>query len=201
MTFRDKLVGFSNKPYKFNTKFNTFNIENYKFSSKSYKFSIKSYNLGTKSYNLGTKSYNFSIKSYNFSYEVGKLVSFDYNKETASITSLIADCRDHASTELATLNVKSILDFLETCNTKFKDFYATRGDAASVLANVPPFYKLRKEVGDHYKTMVNDLESLQRFIPASAAQIGDLITRVNVEIDKFRLLVPTTPVSPTPPTP
>ena len=31
----------------------------------------------------------------------GKLVSFDYNKETASITSLIADCRDHAGTELS----------------------------------------------------------------------------------------------------
>ena len=131
----------------------------------------------------------------------GKLVSFDYNKETASITSLIADCRDHAGTELVTLNVKSMLDFLETCNAKFKDFYATRGDAASVLANVTPFYKLRKEVGDHYKTMVNDLESLQRFIPASAAKIGDLITRVNVEIDKFRLLVPTTPTPASPPTP
>ena len=124
MTFRDKLVGFSNKPYKFNAKFNIFSIETYKFSSKSYKFSIKYYNLGTKSYNLGTKSYSFSIKSYNFSYEAGKLINFDYNKETASITSLIADSRDHAGTELVTLNVKSMLDFLETCNTKFKDFYA-----------------------------------------------------------------------------
>ena len=44
----------------------------------------------------------------------------------------------------------------------------------------------------------NDLESLQRFIPASAAQVADLITRVNIEIDKFRLLVPTTPAPPAP---
>jgi hypothetical protein len=61
------------------------------------------------------------------------------------------------------------------------------------LANIPPFYKLRKQAGDDYKTMIADLESLQRFVPASAPQIANLITRVNVEIDKFKLLLPTTP--------
>ena len=103
--------------------------------------------------------------------------------------------------ELETLGLKTTLDYLEVCNNKFKDFYAKRGDAVSILTNVPPFYKLRKQVGEHYKTMVTDLESLQRFLPANAAQIGDVITRVNVEIDKFKLLVPASPSTPPPPTP
>jgi Family of unknown function (DUF6261) len=122
-----------------------------------------------------------------------KLISFDYNKETASISSLIVELRAHASKELDLLQLRPVLDFLELSNNTFKEFYGTRGDAASVLANVPPFYKLRKQAGDDYKTMITDLESLQRFVPASATQIADLITRINVEIDKFKLLVPNTP--------
>lgn len=120
----------------------------------------------------------------------GKLVSFDYNKETASLTSLVADCNTHASAELSTLNLNSTLNYLQTCNVAFKTYYSSRGDAASVLATVPPFYKLRKEVINHYKTFASDLEALQRFIPASATVISDLITRINVEVDKFRLMLP-----------
>ena len=145
-----------------------------------------------------------SKKLYTFikQHGAGHLTGFDYNKETASISSLVADITDHAATALATLNLGSSLNYLKARNEEFKTFYASRGDAASILANVPPFYKLRKEVNVHYKTFANDLESLQRFIPASAATIADLITRVNVEIDKFRLLVPNTPDEPvTPPTP
>ena len=128
----------------------------------------------------------------------GQLIKFDYHKETASITSFVADVQTHASAALAQLGLNGALTFLETSNNKFKEFYASRGDAASVLANVPPFYKLRKEVTKQYRTFANDLESLQRFTPASAAQVADLITRVNIEIDKFRLLVPTTPAPPAP---
>jgi Family of unknown function (DUF6261) len=123
----------------------------------------------------------------------GKLISYDYNKETASISSLVIELRANASKELDLLQLRPVLDFLELSNNTFKEFYGTRGDAASVLANVPPFYKLRKQAGDDYKTMIADLESLQRFVPASAPQIADLITRVNIEIDKFKLLLPTTP--------
>jgi hypothetical protein len=123
----------------------------------------------------------------------GQLINFDYNKESTSITSLVKEIRTHASAELDLLQLRPVLDFLELKNNTFKEFYGTRGDAASILANVTPFYKLRKEVGDNYKIMVKDLESLQRFVPASATQVADLITRVNVEIDKFKLMVPTTP--------
>jgi hypothetical protein len=130
----------------------------------------------------------------------GKLINYDYNKETASISSLVNELRTNAPKELDLLQLRPVVDFLELSNTNFKEFYATRGDAASALANVPPFYKLRKQAGEDYKTMVNDLESLQRFAPASATQIADLITRVNVEIDKFKLLVPTTPTAAVPPT-
>ncbi len=48
--------------------------------------------------------------------------------------------------------------------------------------------------------MANDLESLQRFVPANAAQIGDIITRVNVEADKFKLLIPSSSNPPANPT-
>lgn len=139
-----------------------------------------------------------SKKLYTFikQHGAGQLTGFDYNKETASISSLVGDINAHAATALATLNLGSALTYLKARNDEFKTFYASRGDAASILANVPPFYKLRKEVNVHYKTFANDLESLQRFIPASAATIADLITRVNVEIDKFRLLVTNTPDAP-----
>ena len=122
-----------------------------------------------------------------------KLTNFDYNKETASISSLVLDVTTHAGDALTTLSLGGTISFLKTCNDEFKDFYAARGDAASVLTNVPPFYKLRKEVAVHYRTFASDLESLQRFLPADATTIANLITRVNVEIDKFRLLVPNTP--------
>jgi hypothetical protein len=69
----------------------------------------------------------------------GKLISFDYNKETASISGLINDIRTTAATELNLLQLKPTLDFLELKNNAFKDFYATRGNAASALANVTPF--------------------------------------------------------------
>lgn len=128
----------------------------------------------------------------------GQLTSFDYNKETASISSLVGDISAHASAALTTLDLTSTMAFLKGCNEEFKSYYASRGDAASVLMGVAPFYKLRKEVGVHYKTFVSDLNSLQRFLPADAATIADLITRVNIEIDKFKLLVPSTPETPTP---
>jgi len=130
-----------------------------------------------------------------------KLIRFDYNKETASISSLVSDVRNHAGNELDLLKLKPAVDFLEERNLKFKDFYATRGDAASVLKNTPPFYKLRREVSDHYRTMIADLESLQRFMPDKAAQIGDVITRLNVEIEKFKLLIPKPPKDSDTPTP
>jgi hypothetical protein len=59
---------------------------------------------------------------------------------------------------------------------------------------------LSKQAGKYYKTMANDLESLQRFVPANAAQIGDIITRVNVEADKFKLLIPSSSNPPANPT-
>lgn len=131
----------------------------------------------------------------------GQLIRFNYNKETASISSLVLDVRNHASDELALLQLAPTLDYLETNNNKFKEFYATRNDAAAELTDVPPFYKLRKEATANYKRMTNDLESLQRFVPpADSQKITEVITRLNVEIDKFKLLVPKTP-PPTPPTP
>ena len=150
--------------------------------------------------NPGFSAAAFKLLTFVGQHGSGKLIYFDYNKETASITSLVSDVRLHAATELNLLNLKNTLDYIEVKNNAFKEYYATRGDAASVLVGTPPFYKLRKEVSTHYKTMINDLESLQRFVtPADSSKITDLITRVNVEIGEFKLLVPSQPKPPVPP--
>ncbi len=124
-----------------------------------------------------------------------ELTKFDYNKESASLTNLIIDLRGKYAPQIAILNLEATVNFMETCNNNFKDFYATRNDDAALLANVIPFTRLRPIVNDHYKTFVNDIESLQRFVPASATEIANLITRINIEIDKFKLLVTSTPVA------
>jgi hypothetical protein len=125
-------------------------------------------------------------------YGNGQITKFDYNKETASLSNLIIDLRDKYASQITLLNLDSAINFMETCNNNFKDFYATRNDGAALLANVIPFTRLRPVVNEHYKTFVKDIESLQRFIPGSATEIANLITRINIEIDKFKSLVPST---------
>lgn len=129
-------------------------------------------------------------------YGNGKLIKFDYNKETASITNFITDTRSKYNAQINQLGLMSTLNYLETCNTNFKDFYASRNDAATQLANIKPFTRLRLEVNEHYKIFTTDVESLQRFLPDNAPQISNLIARINVEIDKFKLLVPTKTTTP-----
>ncbi len=125
-----------------------------------------------------------------------QITKFDYNKETGSLSNLIIDLRGKYASQIAQLNIGSTLNFMETCNNNFKAFYATRNDDAKLLADVVPFTRLRPIVNEHYKTFVSDIESLQRFMPTSATEIADLIKRINIEVDKFKLLVPTpTPVA------
>jgi hypothetical protein len=121
-----------------------------------------------------------------------QITKFDYNKESASLSNLIIDLHDKYASQVALLNLGSTINFMETCNTNFKDFYATRNDGAALLADVVPFTRLRPVVNEHYKTFVRDIESLQRFIPASATEIANLITRINIEVDKFKSLIPNT---------
>lgn len=123
----------------------------------------------------------------------GKIIKFDYNKETATLSNFINDARGKFSKQLETLNLTASLNYLELSNTDFKNFYATRNDAAADLANVIPFSRLRTQVNEHYKNFVTDLESLQRFIPEQAPKIEAVIDRVNIEIDKFKLLIKNAP--------
>ena len=122
-----------------------------------------------------------------------KLVRFDYNKETASISNFVNDALSKYATPFETLGLTTSLSYLEVCNKNFKEFYATRNDAAADLANLIPFSRLRTQVNEHYKNFVTDLESLQRFIPEQAPKIEAVIDRVNIEIDKFKLLIKNAP--------
>ena len=122
-------------------------------------------------------------------YGSGKLIRFDYNKETASISNFVNDARNKFASQLEKLGLSASLNYLEICNNDFKNYYATRNDVASQFEDFISFSRLRIEVNEHYKTFAKDIESLQRFIPENAAIIEEVINRVNVEIDKFKLLI------------
>ena len=134
-------------------------------------------------------------------YEGADLTRFDYNKESAYITNFVTDVTAHAAAELDTLNLTADVTYLANCNTNFINYYAQRGDAASLLSNVVPFSRLRKQVKSDLDNFLNDVPSVARINPAATPQIEALISRINVEIDKFKLLIPSgTPPANTPPT-
>ena len=120
------------------------------------------------------------------------LIKFDYNKQTAFVTNFVIDVQTHANSAADTLGLGRSFKYLADCNERFKEFYSQRGDAAAIMVNLPPFYKLRKEVLVLFQNFITDVDSLQRFNPAAAPQVEAIINRLNVEIDKFRLLVPRT---------
>ena len=128
-------------------------------------------------------------------YGGGEIVSFDFNKETAHLTNLVADMLSKPA-DVALLNLADAIDFIKTTNLDFQTLYKNRGDAMGDLKNVVPFYKLRKLIEEHYKSFMQATESLPKINPATKPQIESLMTRLNVEIEKFKLLIPTKVATP-----
>jgi Family of unknown function (DUF6261) len=137
-------------------------------------------------------------------YGKGDLIKFEYNKESAYITNFIKDLADNAQDAVDALKLSDDIAYLKTCNDNFIAQYAKRGDAAQGLADIVPFYKLRKTVAEHYNNFIADLQSLQRIDKPNAAKFEAVIGRINIEIDKYKLLTPKAAVkpngTPTPPT-
>lgn len=123
-------------------------------------------------------------------YGKGDLIKFEYNKESAYLTNFIKDLNDNAQDAVDALKLSDDIAYLKTCNDNFIAQYAKRGDAAKNLADVMPFYKLRKTVNEHYNNFINDVESLQRIDKTNAAKFESLISRINIEVDKYKLLIP-----------
>jgi Family of unknown function (DUF6261) len=123
-------------------------------------------------------------------YGKADLINFDYNKESAYLTNFIKDLADNAQDAVDSLKLADDIAYLKICNDNFIAKYAGRGDAAQAIAGVMPFYKLRPEVAKHYNNFVGDLESLQRIDKTHAAKFEALIGRINIEIEKYKLLIP-----------
>lgn len=122
-------------------------------------------------------------------YGAGEIVGYDFNKETAHLTNLVTDLATKTA-EITLLDVQADIDFIKTTNQDFQALYKDRGDVMGDMKNVVPFYKLRKIVDEHYRDFMQAVESIPKITPASAPQIAALIDRFNVEIEKFKLLIP-----------
>ncbi len=122
-------------------------------------------------------------------YGGGGIPHFDFNKETATITNLVADLQSEGADALLALNLTQEVVYLAQCNINFQNKYAVRGDVATQLANVPPMHKLRPGIHANYSTFAKLIESLQYLNAAHATAIGDTIDRINQEIKAFNTLI------------
>jgi hypothetical protein len=129
-------------------------------------------------------------------YGKGDLIKFEYNKESAYLTNFIKDLADNAQDAVDALKLSVDIAYLKSCNDNFIAQYAKRGDVAKNIADVVPFYKLRKTVAEHYSNFIADVESLQRIDKTNAAKFESLIGRINIEIEKYKLLIPKAAVKP-----
>ncbi len=122
-------------------------------------------------------------------YGKGDLIYFEYNKESAYITNFIKDLADNAQDAVDALKLSDDVAYLKTCNDNFIAQYAKRGDVAQGLADIVPFSRLRKTVAGNYNNFIADLQSLQRIDKTHAAKFEAVIGRINIEVEKYKLLV------------
>lgn len=121
----------------------------------------------------------------------GKIAYFDYNKETAVIYNLVNALNERVSAEIATLGLSNDLGYLKQCNNEFEAYYSVRNTLSSELNGIVPFHRLIKDVAKHYTNFVADVEGIYRNNPDVTPELEQFIERLNVEIEKFKLLLPT----------
>jgi hypothetical protein len=119
----------------------------------------------------------------------GTLIHYDYNKETATLTSFVDAVNNQQPAALQQLGLTDQLNAIYNTNKAFSLFYSSRNQLAADLGNVPPFYKMRHVVRKSYKDFIKALESMPLFDASLTAQVETLIKRINIEVDKFDLLV------------
>lgn len=116
---------------------------------------------------------------------------YDYNKATATFASFVDAVNTQQAVALQQLGLADELHAIEEANKAFSAFYSLRNQRTAELNTVPAFYKLRPMVRESYKKMIKAVESLPLFDASHAAEVEQVIQRINIEIAKFRLLLPT----------
>jgi hypothetical protein len=120
-------------------------------------------------------------------YGGAKLTKQDFNKETAYINSLVDALRKQALLDINLLRLLIDLDYLQICNTQFEVLYNKRSEVATGLNDIIPYRKLRKLMNVAYRNYRSDIESMQRTRVEIAPQIEKLISRMNVDINTYKI--------------
>lgn len=122
-------------------------------------------------------------------YGGGKIPNFDMNGETATLTNLIIDLKEKTD-DIAHFALETQLDYIQACNEDFRNYYKGRGDAAKELNKVVPMFRLRPDIEKRYRKFLIAVENIPTIVANTDDAIEDIIIRFNVEIEKFRLLLP-----------
>ncbi|WP_066433508.1 DUF6261 family protein [Chryseobacterium sp. CCH4-E10] len=117
-----------------------------------------------------------------------KIPKFNLNGETAVLTNLIS-ALNAKTNEITMLDLSSRIVYLKNSNESFQAFYKDRGDAAKDLADINPFYRLRKPITAKYRRFISAIENMPEILPSSSPAIASIIMRLNVELDKFEALI------------
>lgn len=117
-----------------------------------------------------------------------KIPKFNLNGETAVLTNLVS-VLNAKTNEITLLDLSSRILYIKNCNESFQAFYKDRGDSAKELADISPFYRLRKPVTARYRKFISAIENMPEILPSSSSAITNIITRFNVELDKFEALI------------
>lgn len=118
-----------------------------------------------------------------------KIIYFDHNKQTAVIYNLVNVLHERLSAELAMLGLTNHIDYLNQCNDAFEVYYAVRNTLAAEHNGIVAFHRLYRGVAKHYSRFVLDVESIYRNTPSAAAELEQFIERLNVEVEKYKLLL------------
>ncbi|HAO08616.1 MAG TPA: hypothetical protein DCQ50_16920 [Chryseobacterium sp.] len=117
-----------------------------------------------------------------------KIPKFNLNGETAVLTNLISSLNAKTD-EINLLDLASRILYIKNCNESFQAFYKDRGDSAKELADISPFYRLRKPVTARYRKFISAIENMPEIVPSSSSVIAGIITRLNIELEKFDALI------------
>lgn len=100
-----------------------------------------------------------------------KIPKFNLNGEAAVLTNLIS-ALNAKTNEITMLDLSSRILYLKNCNENFQAFYKDRGDAAKELADISPFYRLRKPITAKYRRFISAIENMPEILPSSSSAIA-----------------------------
>ena len=118
-------------------------------------------------------------------YGGGKIMGFDHNKETASLSNLLHDLEKKTKNALSLLQLDDYIASLKQANLDFKTIYHDRTDFMAEQTEVLLIAQIRKGMNHSYRVLCKWMDGL----PASAG-LNLLVAGLNAEITKFHALLP-----------